>query len=167
MSELRTLNIDKKRAEKKDSRLFRPSVIVLIIAGTLLNLILSWLMRQTDLPFYVDTVGTILTTALGGIIPGIITALITNIVNFAMDGESIFYASLNMLIAIVTAGFFESKRKKHLLHHVLYVLAIAFIGGVIGGFITWFLYGEPSSSPLSDAIMDFYTNSFKFNTFWS
>ncbi len=167
MSELRTLNIDKKQAEKKDSRLFRPSVIVLIIAGTLLNLILSWLMRQTDLPFYVDTVGTILTTALGGIIPGIITALITNIVNFAMDGESIFYASLNMLIAIVTAGFFESKRKKHLLHHVLYVLAIAFIGGVIGGFITWFLYGEPSSSPLSDAIMDFYTNSFKFNTFWS
>lgn len=167
MSELRTPNYIDKAADWKDSRLFRPSVIMLIIAGTVLNLVLSWMMRQTDLPFYVDTVGTILTTALGGIIPGIITALITNIVNFTMDGESIFYASLNMLIAIVTAGFFESKRKKSLLHHMLYVLAIGFVGGVIGGFITWFLYGEPSSAPLTEAIMELLRNTLKCNTFWS
>ena len=82
-----------------------------MVISTLLNILLSMVARTTELPFYIDTVGTIVATALGGVVPGILTAFVTNAVNFFMDGESIFYASLNMLIAIVSAGFFGDYSK--------------------------------------------------------
>ena len=105
---------DKKTANtvSKDRGLMRPNVFILIICGTALNFILSYLVKQTGLPFYIDNVGSIIATALGGIVPGIITALCTNIVNFIADGESIFYASLSVLIAMVTGLFFETKKIK-------------------------------------------------------
>ena len=126
----------------------RPRVWILIICGIALNFILSAIVRPTNLPFYIDTVGTIVVTALGGVIPGILTALCTNAINFVMDGESIFYASLSMLIALATTIFFESKFIKTFRGKFLFVLVIAFIGGGIGSVITWFLYGEPSDSPM-------------------
>ncbi|MBO6193452.1 MAG: HD domain-containing protein [Clostridiales bacterium] len=148
------------RAFSKGRGVMRPRVWIFIACGIALNFILSALVRPTDLPFYIDTVGTIVVTAVGGIVPGIFTALCTNMINFAMDGESIFYASLNMMIAIVTAGFFESKKIKSFAGKCVFVLIIAFIGGGIGSAITWFLYGEPSDSPMMVSIMDWLSGTF-------
>jgi HD-GYP domain-containing protein (c-di-GMP phosphodiesterase class II) len=124
------------------------------------------ILRATELPFYIDTVGTITATALGGTVPGILTAFVTNAVNFFMDGESIFYAPLNMLIAIMSSAYFgelhafkkQKKQKEYpgrifgqrtLLDIILYIMILAIIGGGIGGQITWYLYGTPSEAPIS------------------
>lgn len=157
---------DKKTANtvSKDRGLMRPNVFILIICGTALNFILSYLVKQTGLPFYIDNVGSIIATALGGIVPGIITALCTNIVNFIADGESIFYASLSVLIAMVTGLFFETKKIKKFGYKVLYVLIIAFIGGGLGSLITWFLYG-PADSPMLVSIMDWLKDTFGIGVF--
>ena len=136
-SEQNKVNTEKVRANK---RLLRPRVLAFIICGIALNFLLSTLVRQTDLPFYIDTVGTIVVTAVGGIIPGIITALCTNIINFTMDGESIFYASLNMMIAIATGYYFESGKIKTKSGKFFFILVAALIGGGIGTVSTWFLY---------------------------
>ena len=143
----------------------RPRVWILIICGIALNFILSAIVRPTNLPFYIDTVGTIVVTALGGVIPGILTALCTNAINFVMDGESIFYASLSMLIALATTMFFESKFIKTFRGKFLFVLVIAFIGGGIGSVITWFLYGEPSDSPMIVSIMTWLHSTFGMGEF--
>ena len=162
------LNSDKNKDTKTGYRgLMRPRVWIMILCGIALNFVLSELVRKTDLPFYIDTVGTIVVTALGGVIPGIVTALCTNVINFAMDGESIFYASLNMLIAITSAGFFESKKIKSTLGKFVFILTIAFIGGGIGGAITWFLYESPSDAPMSVAIMNWFQNVFGMSIFWA
>ena len=151
--------------QKKNS-IFHPAVISLMVFSLLLNVLLSMAVRRTGLPFYIDTVGTIAATALGGIVPGIITAFATNAVNFFMDGESIFYASLNMLIAIVTAAWFGDyarykrikkygvEKKRSAADLIFYVLILALIGGGIGGAITWFLYEASSDAPMSVAIYD-------------
>ncbi|MBR1797893.1 MAG: HD domain-containing protein [Clostridiales bacterium] len=157
-----TENSSNKSIDKTGSRnrgLMRPNVFVLILCGTALNFILSYLIKQTGLPFYIDNVGSIIATALGGIVPGIITALCTNIVNFIVDGESIFYASLSVLIAMVTGAFFESKLIKKFGYKVLYILIIALIGGGIGSLITWFLYG-PADAPMLVSIMDWLNSTF-------
>lgn len=145
--------------------LMRPRVWILILCGIALNFILSTLIRQTDLPFYIDTVGTITVTALGGVIPGIVTALCTNIINFTMDGESIFYASLNMLIAIVTAGFFESGKIKSVPGKIMFIFSISLIGGGIGAGITWFLYRTPSDSPMIVSMMNWFEHVLHFDIF--
>ena len=161
------LNADTKttKVATRARGLMRPRVWVLIVCGTALNVILSSIVRQTNLPFYIDNVGSIITTALGGILPGVITALCTNLLNFAVDGESIFYASLSVLIAMVTGAFFESKRIKTFRGKIIYILIIAFIGGGIGSLITWFLYGEPSDAPMIVAITDWLSATFGMGEF--
>ena len=157
--------------QRKNS-IFHPAVISLMIVSILLNIFLSMLVRTTDLPFYIDTVGTIVATALGGTVSGIITAFCTNAVNFFIDGESIFYAPLNMLIALVSAARFggyaaylkkkrrdtngddTSKVRSTFVDDVFYVLVLALIGGGIGAGITWYLYESPSDSPMVVAISE-------------
>ncbi|MBP5180570.1 MAG: HD domain-containing protein [Clostridiales bacterium] len=158
---------DKKtvKTTTKDRGLLRPRVLIMIVCGTLLNFVLSTLVKQTNLPFYIDNVGSIIVTVLGGIIPGVITALCTNLINFAVDGESIFYASLSVLIAMVTSVFFESKKVKTIRGKILYILVISLIGGGIGSLITWFLYGEPSDAPMIVGIMNWFANTFGMGVF--
>ncbi len=151
---------------RRKNSIFHPAVLALMIVCTLLNILLSMILRATELPFYIDTVGTITATALGGTVPGILTAFVTNAVNFFMDGESIFYAPLNMLIAIMSSAYFgelhafkkQKKQKEYpgrifgqrtLLDIILYIMILAIIGGGIGGQITWYLYGTPSEAPIS------------------
>ncbi len=166
---MKDANADKKAAiaVNKDRGLMRPRVFILIICGIALNFILSAIIRPTNLPFYIDTVGTIVVTALGGIIPGVITALCTNAINFVMDGESIFYASLSILISVTTGAFFESKLIKTVKGKLLFILIISLIGGGIGSVITWFLYREPSDAPMIVSIMNWLHDTFGMNVFGS
>ncbi|MCR5501592.1 MAG: HD domain-containing protein [Lachnospiraceae bacterium] len=164
--------------EHKKNTIIHPAVDLLIVAALLLNLIHFTAVRLTDLPFYIDTVGTIVATALGGIVPGLVTAFLTNTVNSFMDGKSIFYAPLNMLIALVAAGFFgdfasyrKMKRREaggekkgklagEILDYGLFTVVLSLIGGGIGGAITWFLYAAPSTAPVSVAISEWLSGTF-------
>ena len=149
------------------NNILRPDILLLILLTTALNCILSSLMGKTGLPFYLDTAGTVISAVLGGIIPGITTALLTNFFNFMNDGEAIFYSSLNMLIAVAASGFFEYKKKRKIHDYIIFVLLTAVIGGFAGGLITWFLYREPSDSPMIVNIMNWYSAAFGMSEFGS
>lgn len=160
---------------KTKKRIFRPAIFILILAGVAVNVFLSMLIRGTSLPFYIDTVGTITVTALGGIIPGLITAFLTNAINFFMDGESIFYAPLNMIIAVVAAAFFgnralfkreetkDNKIEKRVIDILLFIFVIAIIGGGIGAEITWYLYRTPSDNPMIVYFSEIFAKTLHFN----
>ncbi len=53
-------------------------LIIFSVAGILLNVCLNYLALKMDIPMYLDTVGTIFVTFLGGVLPGIIVSLITS-----------------------------------------------------------------------------------------
>ncbi|MCR5685844.1 MAG: HD domain-containing protein [Lachnospiraceae bacterium] len=164
--------------KQNKNSIFHPAVLLLMVVSALLNILLSMIVRTTELPFYIDTVGTIVATALGGAAPGIVTAFATNTVNFFLDGESIFYAPLNMLIAILSVAYFgeySAYRKKlkeqnknykkdygqkSLLDLILFILALALIGGGIGAQITWYLYASPSETPMIVNISNWLSDSF-------
>ncbi len=153
--------------KQKKNSIFHPAVLLLMVFTTSLNILLSMLMRATGLPVYMDTAGTIIASALGGAVPGLLCAFATNMVNFFLDGSSIFFVSLNMLIAIVANAFFgefstyrkqrkAAKKKKEwtpdsqkwLVDITLLILVLALIGGGIGGMISWYLYETPSEVPV-------------------
>ena len=156
------------RNKRQIKSIFHPAILGLMLLGILLNVTLSALVGSTGLPFYFDTVGTITVTALGGPVPGLFTAFITNAINFLRDGESVFYAPLNMMIALLSAFYFgeysiykknrheknKNKREGLVADLVLFILIIALVGGGIGGEITWYLYHSPSDSPLVVTISD-------------
>jgi len=119
-----------------------PIELVPVLAGILLNYLGSFIVSALGLPLYIDNVGTIVASILGGYLPGIMTAVINNIINYILfDRSSIYYASVSALIAVVTVYMHRRGRLKSPGFLLLYIVALALLGGVYGGVITLQLYG--------------------------
>jgi len=113
--------------------------VSIIIIGLLMNMGGKLVASLGGLPIYLDTPGTIMVAFLGGYVPGMAVALISNIIGNLMDGVSIYYAPVSVLIAVVTVHFSRKGLLDRIRNNVIYVLILAFIGGGIGGILTWYL----------------------------
>ncbi len=121
----------------------RYRIIVLCLAGILINYILSLAVNLLGLPLYIDNVGTMLCAVLGGWLPGVVVGLANNVINSITDPSSIYYGFISTLIASVTTLFFRKGRLKKPVMVIPLVLILALIGGGIGTFLPWFLDGIP------------------------
>ncbi len=104
-------------------------------ACVLLNVALSGGVALLGLPIWMDTPGTILAAVMGGYLPGIFVGLVTNILKGAADFSSIYYAVLNVLIAVCAAFLHEKGFLRRPRGIVLFVLSITAIGGGIGSIL--------------------------------
>ena len=121
------------------ARLFE--MLGLCAIGVVINLCGGSLASKLNLSLFLDTIGTVLTAALGGYLPAILAGLITNILKSMFDPPSIYYGFLNVLIAI-TAGFVAQKGWfKKWYKSIAAAFVISLIGGALGSVFTWFLYG--------------------------
>ncbi|MBR6029523.1 MAG: HD domain-containing protein [Clostridia bacterium] len=125
-------------------------------AGILINLAGARLAASLSLPLFLDSIGTVLAAVLGGTVPGIAVGLVTNLINDLSDSATVFYSSINVLLAICAAwcsgrGWFRR------LPHLLGVIALlALIGGGMGSVLTWFLYGENTGEGISAGLTAFF-----------
>ena len=120
-----------------------------------INLLGVRLVSLFHLPLYLDCVGIILASAVGGYIPGLIVGFFSNIINGLSDNITIYYCFVSVLIAIL-ASYFSDKgyfRKFPLL--LIPICGFALIGGGLGSALSWELNGGMSdgfSAPLARAI---------------
>lgn len=130
------------------------NVFIFILLGIAINLIMSKVVMEIDCPLYLDTIGTILVAGECGLLPGVITALITNILAGIFSEDAMYFAIVSVLVAIAAGKMFLKRfhHKKHGL--VIMVLVLALISGIAGSLIEWGLYGEPGS-PLVSYISEF------------
>ncbi|SFB30911.1 HD domain-containing protein [Acetitomaculum ruminis DSM 5522] len=121
----------------------RQNVLALFICivGIAINLVLNTVAVTMDLPLYLDTVGTVSVAVLGGYLPGVIVGLVTNIIKSISNPTSLYYVSVNVLIAFFAT--FISKRGwlKHVAGIIGMTLAFVLIGGGLGNLIPWFMEG--------------------------
>ena len=103
------------------------------------------------IPFYFDTIGTIGVAAIGGIFPGFMVAMMTDVFCGLFNSFSIYYSILNILIAGTTSYFVNYKlfTKKRML--ALYVAILALIGGGLGSALQLLLLGQPQFAEIADA----------------
>ena len=104
----------KKKAESKPQKV-KSSVtgtqgsftrrLILCILAIIVNVAGMFSMHALGIPLYLDTVGTIIATALGGGLPGIIVGFVTNVINGVLGTQSMYYGIVNMTIAVITALF--------------------------------------------------------------
>lgn len=80
----------------------KPRQLSLIVVGIVLNLGLGWLVATLKLPFYLDSIGTLLATALGGIGIGIATGVATVIIGSIYTPTLWAYAGTAVTIAVYT-----------------------------------------------------------------
>ena len=110
--------------------------LLLVLGGILINLILSQTAGQLKIPMYLDCIGTILVSMIGGFVPGIVVGYATNLLKMIFDPESIYYCAINVLIAVLAAllqrkNWFRTWKKT-----LLSVPLFALIGGGLGSLLT-------------------------------
>ena len=114
---------------------------VLCVIGIMLNLGGKMTATYMGLPFYLESAGTILASALGGYIPGILAALITNQIIILTNPDYIYFAPISVIIAIITALAYSKGYLSKYRHLVLYTLLIATVSLGIGATTEWVMNG--------------------------
>ncbi|MBO4579191.1 MAG: HD domain-containing protein [Clostridiales bacterium] len=117
--------------------------LILCILGVAVNVALKELVIYLGLPLYLDTIGTVLAAVLGGYLPGVIVGLLTNGLAAIGDYSSMYYAVLNVMIAVVAAWFSDRAYIKKVWGIILFIISLALIGGGLGTILPWCLDGVP------------------------
>lgn len=153
------------RREKRKNFIITSGLCAVCLA---LNFLLFGIVSALGLPLYLDNVGIILASILGGYLPGIFVGFMTNIVNCFSDPSSIYYGIISVLNAVIAAYFAEkgwlSFKKPFRL--ILLALMLAAVGGGLGTILPWMLDGiyfdsESFSKVLVDwGVSDIYVAQF-------
>ena len=77
--------------------------IIIVILGSFLNIILAYLTWQLKLPVFLDTIGTFLVSMLGGIVPGLFTAVFTNLFCTIFNKNAVLFTLINVATVFLTA----------------------------------------------------------------
>ena len=141
--------------------------LLLVLLGILVNSLGSRLATAAHLPLFLDSIGTVLAAALGGYLPGIAVGYLSNIINGFGTPDTTYYASLSVLIAVISAYMARKGAFQTLWKAAVTVLLLALVGGALGSVITWLMYGfdfgTGISAPLAHRIFD----STGMRVFWS
>ena len=135
-------------------RLFKNGVRgdVLVCEAIAINVLMSYVAHRLGLPIYLDTVGTIFISVLGGMFPGIATAVATNLLCSIFNPEAIYFSIISVIIAFYTVWFADRTSFKKRLRVVGYVLICGIISGGIGSFIQFYVLNGPQNQAISDAL---------------
>ena len=140
----------KLRSAKPDKNTVKKAAV--IIGCIALNYVLSFLTNKFELPLYLDTIGTMLSSFLGGAVPGIITAVATNALCTTFNRLSLYYSIINVLIAIAAHYFAKSDGFRSVKKIVILILSATFYGGVLGSILQWILIGSPQYQVIADMV---------------
>ena len=123
----------------KKSKKLNINALVFCVCGICLNLALNSLAVAFELPVYLDTVGTVIISCMGGFLPGVIVGFFTNIFKSITDPSSLYYGVLNVLIAVVGSGFAKKGLHRSLKGALMMTVSFTLIGGGLGSLIPLFM----------------------------
>ncbi|MCR5297166.1 MAG: hypothetical protein K6E17_07120, partial [Clostridiales bacterium] len=158
------MELTRDKAVRRQNRI---GILVLCILGLAVNIAGAQAAKALNLPLYLDNIGSALSAALGGFIPGIIVGFFTNLINGISDMESIYYSSLNVLIAVSSAYFAYKGDYGKLWKLPLIVLTFALIGGALGSLLTWTIYGFSFGQGVSAPLAHRFFDSGAMTEFWA
>ena len=117
-----------------------------VFIGIVINVLLSLITYRAGLPVYLDTVGTIAAAALGGLFPGIMTAIATNTVCMLFNSDALYFGIVNIAVAIFTAWFVRNKSLRKVGNIALFILTAGILSGGMSALIQWGLVGAPQNA---------------------
>ena len=134
------------KSTSREKRKDRVICTIYIVFGILINTLCAFVTNKFNLPLFFDTIGTFAVAALGGYFPGVLVAVLTNMLCLIFNPEAIYFAIVNAAIALLTAQFVNIKTLKSIKNISLLALYSALISGVLGSLIQWRLFDMPQNS---------------------
>lgn len=125
--------------------------LLCVLSGVFINVLLSFLLFKFKIPLFLDTIGTVFVTMLGGSFLGIAVGVLTNTLNSFFNDISVYYAILNAMIAMCAAFFIRKGYFKKVKGVILFILAAAAIGGILGAVFQMLLIGAPQYESIEEA----------------
>ncbi|MCR5010721.1 MAG: hypothetical protein K6A72_00060 [Lachnospiraceae bacterium] len=101
----------KKQDNKVESRLSVYLVIMMIVCVAV-NVTGGILARFLNLPFWLDTVGTMAAAVAFGPLAGAIVGLISCLCSGNLSGYSLFYLPIGILVGVMIGALYPRKTKK-------------------------------------------------------
>ncbi len=130
--------------------------LLIALMGVFINVAGMELNYSYNLPLFFNTIGTIVVARECGLFYSILTALISNLVTGAFDDYSLYFAIVNVLVAIITSMFYYRRRDKAKVGKLHYYLVLSVTTGTVGVFIEWALTGYPVH-PTVESMTDYFS----------
>ena len=134
------------KSTSREKRKDRAVCTIYIVLGIIVNALCAFIAYKLNLPLFFDTIGTFAVAALGGYFPGVLVAVLTNMLCLVFNREAIYFAIVNASIALVTAQFVNTKSLNNIKNISKLALYAALISGVFGSLIQWRLFDMPQNS---------------------
>ena len=123
--------------------------LLFCLAGVAWNVLGARIVSLLGLPLYLDSQGTVFAAAVGGWLPGIVVGYLSNLCNSIYDPVSVFYCLINVLLAVSAAFLYRKGCFRKFSGLLLSAFVFALIGGGLGSFMGWILYGFNISDGVS------------------
>lgn len=136
--------------KSKNVRWDRNLTVLICIA---VNVLLYYLTNKYNLPLYLDTVGTMSVVAITGFFPGVLTAVVTNVLCSFIDGNALYFGIVNVIIALYTAAFWMKRGLSKAGNIIIYVLTVSVISGGISAILQLVLFEMPQKEAVSTAVV--------------
>lgn len=132
--------IDMSIKTKTKSR-FAVALVCLVLCGVLLNVAMTLLCSVWKIPVYLDDLGTVLTSLLGGALPGVLTAFVSCLIRGMWDTTALYFGSVYAVIAVIISfmqsrGVFRSVWKS-----IAALFGLSVVDAAAGALISGYLYG--------------------------
>ena len=124
-----------------------------ILAGIAVNVILYYVTCRFDLPLYLDTIGTMGVVVVTGLFPGVLTAVVTNMLCSFIDGDTFYFGIVNVLIALYTSAFLWKRGLSKLRNIFIYVVTVSAISGGTSAILQLILFEMPQKEAVSTAVV--------------
>lgn len=127
-----------KRGLKYD---FTLMALVLVPVGVSISVVGYQMSTILKLPIFVDQIGTILVSMIAGPWVGMVTGLLSNVVNGMIYPTAFGYAIVSMLIGLASGFFFRWKWYTNILGVVIGCALLNTISSVSAAVVTVFMFG--------------------------
>ena len=118
-------------------RSFSFTTVLLIAFGVIVNVLGARLVIALGLPLYLDNIGSALVSILGGPIPGMVTAFVSNYLGYFGEPSAIMFGVLTVTMAWLAAELSQRGLFRKLRGYVLMWVLMVTIGGAIGSVMGW------------------------------
>ncbi len=113
--------------------------LVFCFACVVLNVVGAGLASLLNLPVYLDSLGTVLVSILGGYVPGIVVGYTTNLITGVIAHSSIYYGVVNVVVAILSSYLAQRGWFNRLSRTMLASVILAFTSGSLSLLLAFFL----------------------------
>ena len=127
-------------AEKDRRSIFGPEQLALVAVGIALNLGVGFVVSAVKLPFYLDSIGTVLATALGGLGVGLIVGVLSVLIGSLYVPTLWAYVFTAVAIAIYTNVTMKMGFLRRLLPTVFWGIGLGVVAAIFSAPITTYIW---------------------------